>query len=97
MEKTYSTTFHLIALHFRDSEYGISASPSSTDEKNRSASAEFPFVRPLFSENVLARLINSAPLSFDHHIKYAFDAYSIAPFAKKVNVFLIFLPYKIDK
>ena len=77
----------LIVLHLRDSEYGISASPSETDGKNRIASAKFPFVRSLFRES-FARLINSAPLSFDHHIEYAFiDVFSITPFCANVNVF----------
>ena len=58
----------LIVLHLRDSEYGIPAFPSEKKKKNRSASAEFPFVRSLFRD-FFARLINSAPLSFNRNIR----------------------------
>jgi hypothetical protein len=71
--------------------------PAKPTGKNRFASAKFPFVRSLFRD-FFARLINFAPLSFDHRIENAFiDVFSISFFLTNVNGFFIFLPYKIDK
>ena len=62
----------LIVLHFRDSEYGIPASPSKADGKICSL-RRLLLLCVLFSETFTARLLAIAPLSFDKRYEVVYN------------------------